>query len=134
VLRVLNEIKEGVVECSPADSFAVQQIEGIIDVPLITQQVESGSFEWEACMGLVEAVVGVVQSVQESRRTDETRYKYGVVRSQMLEAGVSPQTKPKAFSGALEFLLGRVSALRIDCANQRWGVIVVVVVVGVVVF
>ena len=131
MLRVLNEIKEGIVECSPANSFAVQQIEGIIDVPLITQQVESGSFEWDACMGLVEAVVGVVRSVQESRRTEETSYKYAVVRSQMLEA-VASQTKPKAFSGALEFLLGRVSALRIDCANQRWGVFVVVDVVVVV--
>ena len=123
MLRVLDEIRIGIVETSGDNSYTVQQINGLIDIPLLEQRVDSGSFEWDESIGLVGAVVEVVQGLQEVTRVDDTRNKYSIVRSQMEEAGSAVQLKPKAFCDSLEFLLGRVSLLRIDFANKRWVVV-----------
>ena len=114
VLRVLSEIRDAIVDI--AGSRESDAIKEIIDIGFIKTQAEQGAFGWDSCKHLVGGVVSVIQRVQAPHRDTETREKWMVVGSSMLNPDIS---QAEVFCKALEFLLDRVNALRIDAANTR---------------
>ena len=115
VLRVLGEIRDGISDV--AGSREAGRIAEAVDLDLIRQQAEAGAYGWDSCSRLMGSVVGVVQAVQAPRRDEETRAGWREVERGMREAGA--EGRPRALCRALEFLLDRVNAMRIDAANAR---------------
>jgi hypothetical protein len=125
VLRVLREIRDGVAEVAGGREAA--RIGEVVDLELIQQQADAGVWTWAGCAGLMGGVVEVVRRVQAPARDAETSAGWAAVQEEMAglaEAGARGGAEAAgAGAGAvcrgLEFLLGRVSALRIDAANAR---------------
>jgi hypothetical protein len=117
VLRVLREIRDGVAEVSGARESAA--INEVIDVDHIGRQAELGIYCWRSCQNLVSAVAGVIRRVQAPARDAEMQALLVASRTTMEAAADDVGAQPGALAKALEFLLGRVSALRIDAANAR---------------
>ena len=74
-------------------------------------------YKWSSCTSLIEGIVTVVQRVQAPKRDKETKEKWSDVKAGMV--AVAKEEQPRAFCKALEFLLDRVNAMRIDAANAR---------------
>ena len=123
VLRVLAEISDGVRDLS--GSLEAGSITEAVDLDFIKQQAEAGLYGWGSCLGLVSAIVGVIQRVQAPKRDVETKTLWDKVSQAMQSAAVEEQ--PKQLCKALEFLLDRVNAMRIDAANARLRIIAPVV-------
>eukprot|EP00291_Cryptomonas_curvata_P026192 CAMPEP_0172174800 /NCGR_PEP_ID=MMETSP1050-20130122/13871_1 /TAXON_ID=233186 /ORGANISM="Cryptomonas curvata, Strain CCAP979/52" /LENGTH=643 /DNA_ID=CAMNT_0012846827 /DNA_START=422 /DNA_END=2354 /DNA_ORIENTATION=- len=115
VLRVLAEIRDGINDL--AGSKESGSISEAVDLEFIKQQAEQGLYGWDNCMRLIGSIVAVIQRVQAPKRDDETRARWKQVGQAMQEAAGADQ--PRAFCKALEFLLDRVNAMRIDAANAR---------------
>ena len=112
VLRVLAELRDGL-----NDLGAAPMDQGVIDLDWIRQQAEAGAYDWGRCRALVAAIVGVVQRMQSPRRDEETAGRWAALDGRM--AAAAPVEHPAVFCAALEFLLDRVNAMRIDAANAR---------------
>jgi hypothetical protein len=77
----------------------------------------------------------VIQRSQAPKRDTETKAKWKVIDTAMQRASESEgdqmdhadSSKPRAFCDALEFLLDRLNAMRIDAANARLRVIAPVI-------
>ncbi len=119
VLRVLREIRDGVAEVAGGREAA--RIGEVVDLELIQQQADAGAWTWAGCVGLLGGVVDVVRRVQAQRRDAETRVGWEALRAELegMEGGWAGGAGAGAVCRGLEFLLGRVSALRIDAANAR---------------
>ena len=115
VLRVLGEISDGISDL--AGSREAGSIKEIVDLVFIRQQAEAGLYCWSSCLGLVSGIVEVVQRVQAPKRDEETKTKWGEVSQAMQRAAIAEH--PRQLCKALEFLLDRVNAMRIDAANAR---------------
>lgn len=115
VLRVLAEIRSGINDL--AGSRESGHLSEAVDLDFIKQQAEKGLFGWENCTRLIGSIVQVIQLVQAPKRDEETKLKWQDVTKAMMEADVAEQ--PRSFCQALEFLLDRVNAMRIDAANAR---------------
>ena len=115
ILRVLAEVRDGISDL--AGSREAGSIAEVIDIDHITQQSEAGVYDWNNCMGIVGATVGVIQRIQAPSRDVETASKWVAVRASMVQA--DPMEQPGVFCKSLEFLLDRVNAMRIDAANAR---------------
>jgi len=115
VLRVLAEIRDGINDL--AGSKESGSISEAVDLEFIKQQAELGLYGWDNCMRLIGSIVAVIQRVQAPKRDDETRARWKQVGQAMQEA--TGEDQPRAFCKALEFLLDRVNAMRIDAANAR---------------
>ena len=113
VLRVLSEIRDGISDL--AGSRESGSIAEAMDLDFIKDQSEKGLYGWDSCKNLIAAIVAVIQKVQAPRRDSETKEKWESVRKTMEET----DDEPRAFCCALEFLLDRVNAMRIDAANAR---------------
>ena len=116
VLRVLAEIRDGIADL--AGGREAGAIAEAVDLEYIRQQAEAGAYGWDSCVGLIGTIVGVVQRVQAPKRDEETKAKWKDVHA-CLERAASGEERPRAFCRALEFLLDRVNAMRIDAANAR---------------
>ena len=115
MLRVLSEVRDGVSDLAgEAESAAIAEV---VDVDFIKDQVELGAYDWMACKRLVGSVVGIIRRVQAPRRDSETQHKWLEVGASMLAAEIVD--RPRVMCKALEFLLDRVNAMRIDAANSR---------------
>lgn len=117
VLRVLGEIRDGINDL--AGSRESGSITEAVDLGFIREQAEAGLYGWGSCMGLIAAIVKVVQKVQAPKRDEETKAKWTEVGAQMQAADADAQARPRSLCKALEFLLDRVNAMRIDAANAR---------------
>jgi len=115
VLRVLSEISDGIKDLS--GSREEDSISEIVDLDHIKVQAEQGLYGWDSCLGLISNIVTVVQRVQAPKRDEETKAKWKQTEQRMRDA--SDEEHPRAFCKALEFLLDRVNAMRIDAANAR---------------
>jgi hypothetical protein len=115
VLRVLAEIRDGISEL--AGSLQSGAIAEAVDLDFIKQQAEAGLYGWESCKNLVASIVAVIKRVQAPKRDNETDAKWKENAKMMQEASADEQ--PRALCKALEFLLDRVNAMRIDAANAR---------------
>jgi hypothetical protein len=115
VLRALAEIRDGINDM--AGSREAGSMAEAVDLDFIKQQAEAGLFTWDSCRRLVGSVVEVVQRVQAPKRDEETKRWWEQIDQEMQDA--SAEEQPLAFSKALEFLLNRVDAMRIDAARAR---------------
>jgi len=115
VLRVLAEIRDGINDL--AGSRETANLAEAVDLDYIKQQAEAGLFTWGSCSRLVSAIVEVIQRVQAPKRDEETKAKWAETQATM--GGATAEEHPRAFCQALEFLLDRVNAMRIDAANAR---------------
>ena len=115
VLRVLAEIRDGINDLT--GSREAGALSEAVDLDFVKQQAEAGLYTWDSCLRMVGAVVSVVQRVQAPKRDDETKAMWAVVEAEM--KGAADEAYPRAFCKALEFLLNRVNAMRIDAANAR---------------
>jgi len=110
VLRVLTEVRNGIIEVAPAREAA--RASEVLDMELIKQQADAGLCTWVSCHALVESVVALLKRAQSPTRDVETASKWAELQVEMAD-------KPTALCRDLEFLLNRVNALRIDAANAR---------------
>jgi hypothetical protein len=117
VLRILIEIRDGINDLS--GSREGSNILEIIDLDFIKQQTETRSYTWINCMQLISSIVVVIQRIQASHRDNETKEKWKLISEQMQEALINVNEQSRAFCKALEFLLNRTNALRIDAVNAR---------------
>ena len=115
VLRVLGEIRDGISDL--AGSREQGGIAEVIDLDLIKQQAEAGLYGWRSCVKLLGEVVSIITRVQAPHRDEETKAQWAERHKELLAADAD--TQPRAFCKALEFLLDRVNAMRIDAANAR---------------
>ena len=111
VLRALAEVRNGIIDLAGAREAGC--IAEAVDLDYIKQQAEAGLYDWNSCTRLIAAVVVIVQRVQEPKRDNETKAKWQEIDGLMRDA------QPRVFCQALEFLVGRVNAMRIDAANAR---------------
>ena len=115
VLRVLAEIRDGINDL--AGSREAGSISEAVDLDFIKQQAEAGLYTWVNCLRLIGSIVEVIQRVQAPKRDEETKARWKLIDQGMHDA--SSEEQPRAFCKALEFLLDRVNAMRIDAANAR---------------
>ena len=115
VLRVLAEVRDGVNDLAGARESAA--LSDAIDLDFIKCQAEAGAYNWHNCCALIGSIVTIVQRVQAPKRDEETKTKWELIRGAMVAAVDVEQ--PRAFCNALEFLLDRLNAMRIDAANAR---------------
>ena len=114
VLRVLSEIRDGIIDL--AGNRVNGSIQEVLDLDFIKTQAEAGLFSANSSMALVEAIVVIVQQVQAPKRDLETKQKWqGLCELR----SASDFDLPQWFCKAMEFLLDRVNAMRIDAANAR---------------
>lgn len=113
LLRVLAEVRDGISDLSSA-----QDIREVLDTDLIRQQADAGAFRWPECVALVQNTVAIIQRVQAPRRDDETKAKWAAVL-EGLRSAAGKSEQARAFCVAIEFLLERVNAMRIDACNAR---------------
>lgn len=117
MIRVLAEIRDGIKDL--AGSRESGTMTEIADLDYIKQQAEAGLFSWVSVTHLVYAMNQVVQRVQAPKRDEETKEKFAVIDKAMCAAAEVLEEQPRAFCKALEYLLDRVNAMRIDAANAR---------------
>jgi hypothetical protein len=115
VLRVLAEIRDGIKDLAGAREAGA--LDEAVDLDFIKQQAEAGLYDWTSCTKLVSSIVEIIQRIQAPKRDDETKAKWTEVSAAMQAATM--EEHPRAFCKALEFLLDRVNAMRIDAANAR---------------
>jgi len=115
VLRVLCEISDGIKDL--AGSRESGCLNEVVDLAYIRQRVENRAYAWSDCQQLVASIVVVIKRVQAPKRDNETKDKWDAVRSRMRDAPA--EERPRQLCKALEFLLDRVNAMRIDAANAR---------------
>ena len=136
---MLSEIRSGI--CESCNRASVHDAAAAaIDIDFIQTQIDAGAYGWDNCKRLVVAVVGIVEQIQSPTRVSRTRTQWTVLQKSMQrveedETTTTASDKSVVLCEALEFLLGLISALRIDSANSRWGLyfffsVVVVVVEG----
>lgn len=123
VLSVMTEIKTGI-ESLAAGYTEARQIGEIVDVELITQQLSKDSLDYKGCENLVDAIVGVLVSMHDrmksTKRREETVNKWADVREKMVNAPENDNSaKASAICAALELVLDRVHAVRVDTANHK---------------
>ena len=112
VLRVLCEIRDGISDL--AGSRMGGPLDEAMDMDFIKQQADAGLYGPESCRQLMVSILSVIQRVQMPKRDEETKTKWQVVADAM-----DTEPGPRTFCKALEFLLDRVNAMRIDAANAR---------------
>ncbi len=115
VLRVLSEVRDGISDLAGAPESA--SVKETLDIDFIRRQVESGAYDWDSCKRLVGGVVSIIRRVQAPKRDEETAQQWRKVGSSMLCA--EEADRPGVTCKALEFLLDRINAMRIDAANAR---------------
>lgn len=101
--KVMKEISDGLVVFSSGEN--VQDLLDDLQVPTSI----------DACMILTNRVLDVIRTIQSNNRREETEFKWIESRAEMRSAA----TVPRAVCVALEFLLDRVNALKIDAVNLR---------------
>ena len=123
LLRLLGEIRDGITDvacCHRGDD-----VHQVIDIEFIKGQAEAGLYDWGDCRQLVCAIVSIIQRVQAPKRDKETQAKWEEVSKTLSDATLPACVRqanangPQALCKALEFLLNRVNAMRIDAANAR---------------
>ena len=112
---VLVEVRDGLVEvASPQEAMRAAEL---LDLDLIKQQLDAGTWSWGSWRELMGSVMGLIQRVQSPARDDETRTRWAALQVSMDDAPADERSA--VVVGGLEFMLNRVNALRIDAANAR---------------
>jgi hypothetical protein len=118
VLRILRELRDGVseLEGGGADPHGTA-IATVIDIDFITARVELGAMPWVDAKHLVGGIVTVMRRIQSPLHDFAMLEKWREVDIRMIAAGADDYAH--VLCGALEFLVDRLNAMRIDAANAR---------------
>ena len=114
-IRVIAEVRDGLIDCA-GNAAMIAQINEVFDIDLIKQMVQQDIFDWEYFQRLVSSAVGVIRRIQEQRHDADLTSKWNELRTNMEGATTGWS---RVFSQALEFMLSRVSIIRVDLANNR---------------
>ncbi len=117
-LRVLVEIRDGIVDLVPAGTRISDEVNELMDIPHIEERLKARAFDWDDSKSLIGSIVSIVMRTQHPSRTENTKSEWKKVGKEMLDATVSEQ--PRAYCNALEFLLNCISKMRVDAANMRY--------------
>lgn len=123
VLNVLTEIKtgiEGLAHGHPEE----QSIGKVIDMDAITAQLRQNTLDYAGCVTLIDNIVMVLISMHDRMRSPErhkeTRDKWDTLRATMQDAiALDHLARARATCSALELVLNRVHAVRVDTANNK---------------
>lgn len=128
VVRVIGEIRDGIHDLASGGGAwkGAAEIADVLDIELIQQQVDAGGFDWASCIKLIHDVKyilnqfrGGVEPCEGAASGSPMKATWEDVGWEM-EASAGDTTKqPDAFCRALEFLLDRTKAVRIEVANSR---------------
>jgi hypothetical protein len=125
VLRILHEVRDGVAEL--AGGVHAVQIRELVDSELLVQKIQEKALDWTDVRQLLTGIFEIIKKVQCSRRDIETLTMWMEKKEALDTASIEIETQPTAFCKTLEFLLGRVNAMRLDAANARLRIIAPVV-------
>jgi hypothetical protein len=114
ILRVLEEVRTGLLELAAAESPAIAEA---LDMVSIKERSDKGLYMWDDTRSLMAAVTKVIKRVQSPARDQETAGRFASIDNTMLEC--IPYERPVVLCRGMEFLLERVNAMRIDAANSR---------------
>jgi hypothetical protein len=109
VLRVLDEVRGGLVE------LYREPITEAIDMDLIKKRTQCNDLPWVDAFRIIESVTVIIKRAQLPKRDAETAQRFAVLHASM-QGCTDCET---VFCQGLEFLLERVSTMRIDAANHR---------------
>ncbi len=126
LVRVVAEIRDGLGDILGGKVDNVP-IGDVIDIPSIEQQISAGAVTWDDSKGLVTVILRIIKRTQAPMRDEETTKKWLETARLMIAADDHPEDQPHAMCKALEFLLGRLNIMRVDCANARLKLIAPVV-------
>jgi hypothetical protein len=115
VLRVLREIRDGISDL--AGEMYKAAIYEAIDLDLITARLAKEAIDWTDFKKMVGDILRIIMRIQAPVRDEETRKLWTDMGTRILEC--PDEGKPRMICEALEFLLLRVNALRVDAANVR---------------
>ena len=127
VLRVVREVRDGLVDLAAIGSRELASVQAAIDLPFLEQQMYHGAFGWDDRIALVGNVVAVLMRLQSPHRDAETRVAWQTMRAAMRAAAVDAEARVIALCNALQFLMERVHSMRIDAANARLRLMVPVI-------
>ena len=117
VIKVLGEIKTGIDEMA---SLSQRELIGeIIDLGAIKGMIDAKAYTWEDAKKLVAGSLQVIQDMPLPASADSSQtVDWHSIKDLMADAKASDQ--PLALCKSLEFMLDRVSDLRIAAANNRF--------------
>ena len=115
VIRVLIEVRDGIKDL--AGESEAGNINEVIDAEHIKERVEAGNYTFVDAASMFRSIVGIIQRIQSPRRDTETKERWKELEEKIATATV--ENGAEVTCKVLEFLLGRVNALRIDAANAR---------------
>jgi hypothetical protein len=119
-------VRDGVAELAGGGVHAVQ-IRELVDSELLVQKIQEKALDWTDVRQLLTGIFEIIKKVQCSRRDIETLTMWMEKKEALDTASIEIETQPTAFCKTLEFLLGRVNAMRLDAANARLRLIAPVV-------
>ena len=112
VLRVLKEVQEGVNEMNNRSG-----IEEIIDMDLIKQRTDNGTYTAQDGMNLVVTTTRIMLDMQGASRKAQTEERFAALQATI--GAAAPDKWAEMLVKGLEFLMDRLNAMRIDAANAR---------------
>ncbi len=117
-IRVIIEIRDGLIECAieARANITPQHINEVFDIALINQMVLQRIFDWDYFQKLISSAVGVVRRIQVPAHEADLTSEWNALRTSMEQPDAN---RNLLISKALEFMLNRVSIIRIDLANSR---------------
>mmetsp|Transcript_23312 Transcript_23312/g.58437 ORF Transcript_23312/g.58437 Transcript_23312/m.58437 type:complete len:1029 (+) Transcript_23312:225-3311(+) len=123
VLSVLTEIKTGIEGLSQGHEEEAR-IGRVVDMEAITTRLRQNQLGFKGCEELIDEIVKVLLSMHDRMRSPErhkeTVDKWEAVRATMQEAeGLDQLARARATCAALELVLDRVHAIRVDTANNK---------------
>ena len=115
VIRVLIEVCDGIKDLAGESEGG--NINEVIDAEHIKERVETGNYTFVDAASMFKSIVGIIQRIQSPKRDTETKEMWKELEEKIATATV--ENGAEVTCKVLEFLLGRVNALRIDAANAR---------------
>jgi hypothetical protein len=117
VLKVLAEIRNGLAGLlGPVEKMTISKV---VDLDLIKQQIDAGHYSWGDYVALFVSIASLIQRVQSDSRRVQAATASGWQELETALKTADDLAQPILICRCLEFLLGRVRAMRVDSANAR---------------
>ncbi len=125
VFSVLEEAKNSILKLSPSGPEA-EAVQGIIDVALIRQRVETNAFSFADCTKLMEGLMGIVENLHCRMNAPSSVAESKKCFAQAVDGMKEAQQRTwcvqcNALVHALQVTLDRIHVVRKDHANKLFG-------------
>jgi hypothetical protein len=115
VIRVLNEVSTGMSEFSPR--IATQMAEAL-DTEHLQTMMNTRSFAWPDIRSMVSGVVSIITPAVNAHRADTFNARWAEI-TELFDGAETLETRARAFTTALEFMMQTMNTCRVDAANTR---------------